>query len=339
MSESSSLHDFFSAQGGILDVRSPGEFEQGRIPGAINMPLFTNEERAEVGTLYKQTGQKAAIQLGLQFVGPKLADFGKLAEEYSKDGHLRVHCWRGGMRSASVASLFRSLGLRTVTLSGGYKAFRRWVLSCFEAPFNFCTIGGFTGTGKTAILSALNQLGEQTLDLEAIACHRGSSYGMIGMPKQPSTEQFENEIAMQLSRFDKSKPIWIEDESRLIGRCRIPEKILSQMHSGTLYMIERPMHERLEILQREYGNQDIQELILATQRLEKRLGRERAKETISRVNSGHLKEAMETVLKYYDSTYCFTLQRRNQVTHRLQGEGLSDLAWAQKLKSFPVLVT
>lgn len=334
MTDALILNDFLNASGVILDVRSPAEFTQGRIPGAINLPLFSNEERALVGTTYKQSGQKNAIELGLKLVGPKLHDFATTAQQHTQDGHVRVHCWRGGMRSSSMAWLLRTVGLKTATLQGGYKTFRRWALNSFLNDYQFHVVGGFTGSGKTAILAELQNMGEQVLDLEALAHHRGSSYGMIGMPEQPTTEQFENEIAFKLNSFDLHRPIWIEDESHLIGRCRVPEGIFSQMQQAPLFLIERPLEERLAILRKEYGHADPQLLIEATKRLERRLGGMRTKEVMQLIIEGRLDAGMEIVLKYYDQAYQYALQRRQQKVCVLKHALLSNAMWANQLRNF-----
>lgn len=333
MAESLTLHEFLSAPGTILDVRSPGEYVQGRIPGAFSLPLFTNEERAIVGTTYKQVSKQAAIQQGLEIVRPKLANFTRFAQEHAINGHVRVHCWRGGMRSSSMAWLLRTVGLKAITLVGGYKTFRRFVINTVGQSYRLHVIGGLTGSGKTAILRALRDQGEQVLDLEGLANHRGSSYGMIGMSAQPSSEHLENEIAFQLNAFDSQKRIWIEDESRLIGTCRIPDGLFAQMMIAPLFLVERSLSERLEVLRRDYGHADKHELILASQRLAKRLGNVRTKEIVGHISEGRLDEAMEMVLEYYDSTYCHGLKQRS-IIYRFGEEGLSDSDWAQQLVSY-----
>ncbi len=337
MTNSLSLSNFLSLSGVILDVRSPGEYSQGRIPGAVNLPLFTNEERAAVGATYKQVGKREAIELGLKFVGPKLADFAATARTHVKEGAAKVHCWRGGMRSSSMAWLLGVAGLESATLVGGYKTFRRWAIESLCLPRRLHVIGGLTGSGKTSILQILRKTGRQTLDLEALACHRGSSYGMLGMPPQPTSEQFENEIAMQWSSFDPNLPVWVEDESRAIGKCRIPDALFSQMEAAPLFLIERPLEERLQILYDEYGHIDRQELIQASLRLVKQLGMTRAREVVEFINLGRLREAMQIMLGYYDAAYRHSLSRRQRCIKPLQANGLSDAEWATLLGSDPTL--
>ena len=161
MSQPLPIASFLTTPGIILDVRSPAEYEQGHIPGAVSFPLFTNEERAIVGTCYKQQGREQAIELGFEIAGPKFAEFVRRAKRLAPDRQVRVHCWRGGMRSEAVAWVLRMGGLQVSVLEGGYKAFRRWVLSSFEVPKPILILGGMTGTGKTAILNELAAQGSQ----------------------------------------------------------------------------------------------------------------------------------------------------------------------------------
>ena len=205
MSNALLIDAFLKAPGAIFDVRSEGEFAQGHIQGAFNLPLFNNHERAIVGTLYKREGFTPAFLSGLKITGPKFASM--LQQALHTKGPCKVLCWRGGMRSQSVAWLFKSAGLETVTLKGGYKAFRKWVLSTFERPFKLRVLGGLTGSGKTDYLKNLKQSGVQVIDLEALANHRGSAFGCLSMPTQPTVEHFENSLALQLASLDPSEEI------------------------------------------------------------------------------------------------------------------------------------
>lgn len=322
---------FLNSPGIILDVRSPSEYKKSRIPGSINLPLFSDAERAIIGTLYKKVGQQQAIDQGLKFVGPKLADFVIQARTYLNEETAKVYCWRGGMRSASMAWLLRTGGIKTVTLAGGYKNFRQWALATLTKPKQINLLKGLTGSGKTAILTALKAQGQQILDLENLANHRGSSFGMLEMPLQPSSEQFENEIALQWSQLHPHRPVWIEDESRMIGTCKIPDGIFNQMQTASALFLERPLHERLEILLHDYGKVERLKLIEATQRLVKKLGAVRTKEIISQINHGSLSMAAEMLLKYYDNSYAHANARNHSTEQRLQGHNLTTWEWAQQL--------
>jgi tRNA 2-selenouridine synthase len=304
------VSEFLSTSGVLLDTRSPGEFAAGHIPGAISFPLFDDAERAQVGTCYKQVGQEAAIELGLTFVAPKMVKFVQQAKQLAMDRQVRLHCWRGGMRSSSMAWLLETAGLKVSRLQGGYKAFRQWVRATLATPKPIISLGGMTGTGKTQILYALAAVGEQILDLEHHANHRGSSYGALGLPTQPSQEQFENEIAIAWNQLDPSRPIWIEAESRRIGLCRIPDELFQPMLRAPILQIERSRAERIEILLQDYGKLDRQELITATNRIAKRIGGQSAKVAIEAIQQGNLDIAIAIVLDYYDKTYLYDLQRR-----------------------------
>lgn len=329
---------FFNAPGAILDVRSPSEHSHARIPGAFNLPLFDDAERAAVGLTYKKDGKEAAVELGISLAGPKLSSLLEMAKTYAQGGPVKVHCWRGGMRSSSMAWLLTTAGLQIVTLKGGYKAFRSWVLSTLAQPYRFIVLGGFTGSGKTAVLQDLKTRHEQVLDLEELASHRGSSYGQIGMASQPSAEHFENEIALNLSRFSPAAPIWIEDESRMIGKCKIPDPLYNQMRTAPLYFIQSPLNERIQRLQESYGRLDPQALIASTQRISSRLGGKRTQEILSSIESGDLAKAIALSLQYYDAAYGFGLSKKMQSVIHLPVEGLTanqiaEILLCQKSKS------
>jgi tRNA 2-selenouridine synthase len=174
----------------VVDVRSQKEYKQGHIPGALNLPLFNDDERAIIGTLYKNSGKETSVLKGLELVGPKLTGFIKQLRSLVSGKEILVHCWRGGMRSESMAWLFEVAGYHVSLLDGGYKAYRKFIREAVEGPFNFIILGGNTGSGKTEILKALSDAAEQVLDLEAIARHKGSVYGGLGFTDQPTEEKF-----------------------------------------------------------------------------------------------------------------------------------------------------
>ncbi len=304
--------DFLDHPGIFIDVRSPGEFVQGHIPSAVNLPLFSNEERAFVGTAYKKKGREEAILLGLEIVGPKLLSFVEKAKEYVGKGLAKVYCWRGGMRSSSMAWLLQTAGLKVCILQYGYKAFRRWVLHSLVTPRQLAVVGGLTGCGKTEILQQLLNEGHQVLDLEAIAKHRGSSFGVNATNSQPSNEQFENEIGICWQSFDAKRPIWIEDESRMIGRCKIPDALFKQMRSSPLFVLETNPQVRIKRLLRDYGSQSIINLIAATKRIERKLGLERTQQVIRFLQDRNLEGAIEILLNYYDKSYSESLKNKQQ---------------------------
>lgn len=296
------LEDFLTLPGPLFDVRSPCEFSHGHIPGSLSLPLFTDEERALVGTVYKQNGKEAAIQTGLKAVGPKLADLAKAIRKESNSA-CRITCFRGGMRSRSVQWLASLFGLSTIRLDGGYKAFRHYVLETFSLPYSFIVIGGPTGSGKTEMLHSLSQKGHQTIDLEGLANHRGSAFGLLPDTLQPSQEHFENLLATSLRTMNPSSPIFIEDESRRIGSCTIPQGIYENMDTSPLLWVEVPFEKRLERLVQNYGCFPKMWLIEKTTKLTKKLGQEKTNHITSAIQESRLEDAARLLLEYYDQAY------------------------------------
>ena len=296
----------------ILDVRTPAEFAQGHIPGAINLPIFTNEERVIIGTLYKKEGKQPAILKGLELVGPKLHSFVQEAIKMNKNGTFLVHCWRGGMRSSSMAWFIETYGFKCLTLKGGYKNYRKQILGSFNEQKNIVVLGGKTGSGKTMILHQLQKQNEQIIDLEKIAHHKGSSFGSLGEEPQPSQEQFENELASHFSKIDATKKVWVENESRRIGTPVIPPGFWEQMKNALVVSIDLPTEERVNYLVSEYGKFSKEELITATTRIGKKLGGQHVKRAIQAIEEGDLKTAFEICLVYYDKTYTYGEENREK---------------------------
>ncbi|MBD2258543.1 tRNA 2-selenouridine(34) synthase MnmH [Pseudanabaena sp. FACHB-2040] len=325
------IEAFLNDTGPVLDVRSPGEFEQGHLPGAVSFPLFSDEERAEVGTCYKHQGRDAAVELGFAIAGPKSAEFIRQAKKLAPDKRVRVHCWRGGMRSGGIAWALELAGFQVTTLEGGYKSFRRWVRQTLVLPRPIIMLGGMTGTDKTSILHALVGQGAQALDLEALANHRGSSYGGLDMPPQPSTEQFENLIAVEWAAFNPAEPVWVEAESRRIGTCRLPDELFQQMEAAPTLEVTRPLSERLDLLVQLYGQVNPEDLVVATERIGKRLGGQRTQVAIALIRQRNFRGALEIILDYYDRTYRYDLDRRQKKIPQIDITGLSAKASAQCL--------
>ena len=337
---SPSLHlvdAFLANDGPVVDVRTPQEFSQGHIPGARNLPLFDDRERALVGTCYKQSGRQAAVQLGLELVGPKLASLGEALCGLSKAGApLRLHCWRGGMRSGSVAWLAGNLDLPVLLLDGGYKSYRRWVLASFEQRWPLLVLGGRTGTGKTDLLLALREQGEAVVDLEGLAHHRGSSFGGLGLPEQPSTEHYENRLATALHNLRDRSPIWLEAESAQVGRCRIPTGLWRQMGEARAIEIQRPLAERVQQLVAVYGSQGQAPLREATERIARRLGPQRTATALDAIDRSDWGGACLQMLDYYDRCYDHEMSRRDsQMLARFDLAGMGPAAAAIKLLQDP----
>lgn len=289
----------------IADVRSPGEFSAGHIHGAVNIPLFSDEERAQVGTLYKQQGRMDAIAKGLEFVGPKMLALAKQAEGMAQEGQLLVHCWRGGMRSDRMAWLFEQLGLNCNVLTGGYKAFRTQIMEQFKMPGRLLVLSGATGSGKTEVLHALRSMGEQVIDLEGLANHRGSAFGGLGMAAQPSSEQFQNDIFAQLVSLDSERTIWIESESLAIGRAYLPVNLWNAMNAAPAIEMEVPKAARVQRLVDEYGSVDAGLLAASIIRLQQNFGGNRVKDALQLLEENDLHAVADMLLDYYDKRYRF----------------------------------
>jgi tRNA 2-selenouridine synthase len=365
----------------VIDVRSPGEYKHAHIPGAYSLPLFTDEERKVVGTTYKQQSREAAIKIGLDFFGPKMKGMVLAVEELihsripkgirnqelgigdehsnnsepdfelpTTDYRLLLYCWRGGMRSAAIAWLLDLYGFKVYTLAGGYKSFRRQALAIFDKPYSFRLIGGFTGSGKTELLNALKEKGEKVIDLEAIARHKGSAFGSIGMPEQPSQEMFENLVALELKnmncelsivnseseesaalgKFSKTaecadspltihhSPIWLEDESQRIGQVNIPNGLWKTMRRSPVFFVDIPFDERLDHISSEYGTLDKQRMIDAITRIREKLGGLNAKMAIQYLEEENTIESFRILLKYYDKFYLKALHNREDIHSLLQ---------------------
>ena len=307
-----SIQEFVSMmeQYPILDVRSPSEYAHAHMKNAYSLPLFSDEERKVVGTAYKQEGKQPAIKLGLNYFGVKMATMVTEVEALlaaSPDPNNKVvlvHCWRGGMRSAGVAWLLDLYGYTVYTLAGGYKAYRNWVLEQFAIPYHFKVLGGFTGSGKTEILQALQANRQPIIDLEGLAHHKGSSFGSLGQPVQPSQEQFENLLAQSLFKIHTQHTyVWVEDESRRIGLVNIPTQLFEHMRKSKLYFLDIPFSERLQFIVEGYGKFEKDQLMSAILRIKKRLGGLETKTAIDFLIEDDIASSFGVLLAYYDKLY------------------------------------
>lgn len=294
----------------VIDVRSSAEYLKGHIPGAYNIPLFTNEERDTIGTLYVKKGKDEAVLKGLEFVGPKMKDFVLEAKKLAVNNQILVHCWRGGMRSNSMAWLFEQTGLRTTTLKGGYKSYRRFVIEKINGQPNLIIIGGMTGCGKSEILRELKKSGEQILDLEALANHKGSAFGSLGQALQPTQEQFENNLFTEICILDIQKIIWVEDESSSIGRNQLPKSLFEKMQKSQVVLISMDKQERVKRLVKEYACFSKILLAESIKKIEKRLGYDQAKFALEALEENNFDLVAEITLRYYDKAYLWQIQNR-----------------------------
>jgi tRNA 2-selenouridine synthase len=296
----------------IADVRSPSEFAKGHIPGAVNIALFSDRERARVGTVYKQKGEEEAVLTGLDFVGSKMSDLLKKGKTVAANrGELLLYCWRGGRRSASMAWLFSQGSISCKVLEGGYKNYRSYVMNFLGREREIIVVGGMTGSGKTEILKEIAARGEQVIDLEGLARHRGSAFGAIGMPAQPTTEYFANTLFDEIRKLDDSRRLFIEDESLNIGSVFMPEAFYERIRDARVIAIMCSIETRMPRLLEEYGRMPKKELEDSLSRIRKRLGGKEADEAIESVRKGEMKRAVEIVLNYYDKTYAFGLGKRD----------------------------
>ena len=288
----------------ILDVRSPGEFKKGQIPGAFNLPVFSDDERARVGTLYRRRSREVAFLEGLDFIAPKLRFFVEEAKRLAPYKKILIHCWRGGLRSQSMAVLLEAAGFSCQILEGGYKAYRAYCREVLlDRNAHLILVGGKTGSGKTVILRELIDLQEQVIDLEGLANHKGSVFGMLGQEQQPTQEQFENNLYECFFTFDLKKRIWIESESQSIGRSFIPNEVFKTFRDSPIFVIERTLKQRIKRLVNDYGRFRKKDLMNAFKKIEKRLGGQNLKAALEAIEVGDTKRACTIALSYYDKAY------------------------------------
>ena len=246
------IDDFFKAREAfpVVDVRSESEWNSGHIPGSLNIPLLNDAERIVVGTTYKQQGQKEAIREGFRLVGPRLDEIVRRAEEAGSE--LIVHCWRGGMRSRNFCQFVSLIGVRTHQLHGGYKAYRQAARKLFTRPFKIVLLTGLTGSGKSEVLRTLKAAGEQVIDLESLASHKGSVFGGLTMEAQPTTEQFENDLFETMHKLNPDRRVWVEDESIAIGKIFLPSAFWKRRSRSPVVEIDVPAESRICRLVSEY---------------------------------------------------------------------------------------
>lgn len=309
----------------VIDVRSEGEFESGHIKGATNIPILNNAERVAVGTDYKQKGQLEAIKTGFRLVGPRIIDLVESAEKIAVDREMLVHCWRGGMRSGNFCHFVGMAKIRTHQLKGGYKAYRHLALDSFKKPFQFIVIGGSTGSGKSELLRALKQNGEQIIDLEQLASHKGSVFGGLTLPPQPTTEQFQNNLFEEILKLDLTKRVWIEDESIAVGKIFLPEDLWRRMGMSPIVEISVSKEDRLRRLVNEYGNADRENFLAAMEKVTKKLGGQNFNAAKEKFMTGDMKSTIDLLLQfYYDKAYAMGLSKKqHRIIKRLDWDGVA----------------
>lgn len=301
----------------LVDVRSPAEYEHGHIPGAVNIPLFDDYQRAEVGTLYKEKGNISAVLRGIDLAAPQMSAKLTRALELAAGKKLLLYCWRGGMRSEAMAWLFSTGGIEPVLLEGGYKAWRNHILHYLGRKRDYIILGGLTGSGKTDILNHMITTGARVTDLERIASHRGSAFGALGQPPQPSSEHFANMLYDNLDYGDQKEPVWLEDESRNIGTVFMPDNFFEQMQSAPVIALMMSIETRLPRLVEEYASFPVEQIADSVMKISRRLGGQRTGEAMKALRNGDYRTAIRIILEYYDKSYKYGLSRRlpEQVTY------------------------
>lgn len=292
----------------IIDARTPLEFEEDHIPGAINVPLLDDDERVEIGILHKQEGPHQARLRGLELTAPRFPAMVRRISEQSGGRPILVYCWRGGLRSKTVASILNLSGFYAIQLQGGYKAFRSHVAAFFE-PFRpiapLVVLHGLTGSGKTALLQRMPSDRFTVIDLEGLARHRGSAFGALGLSQDLTQKRFETLLWDQLRNAPADKPIILEGESRRIGKIYLPGTLYDVMRESTKVWCKTSLETRIDRLIDEYGKEEYRdEMAGALLRIGKRLGREKYEEILGYLDKWDLRPFMrELLVNYYDKVY------------------------------------
>ncbi len=294
----------------VIDTRSPAEFAEDHVPGAVNYPVLSNEERARVGTDYKQRSPFEAKKLGAALVARNIArHIEQSLMDKPRNWRPLVYCWRGGKRSGAMAHILREIGWEAKTLEGGYRAYRRHVverLASLPAAFDFRVIHGVTGSGKSRLLQSLRSAGAQVLDLEDLAAHRGSVLGNLPERPQPSQKLFESRLLAELEQLDASKPVYVEGESRKIGQVQVPEALITRMRASECVLLETAREARVALLLDEYRHffADLPALNLQLDCLVALHGRERIGEWKAMAARGEWPALVARLLEeHYDPAY------------------------------------
>ena len=316
----------------IVDVRAPIEFLKGHISNAINIPLFEDSERAEIGTLFKQQGKDTAVTRGLEIVSPKMVSFVNQVKDLSKTKKVFVYCFRGGMRSNSFAWLMNTSGLEAKLLKGGYKVYRNHVLHSFEEQKKLVLLGGKTGSGKTDVIKQLARLSYQTIDLEALAHHKGSAFGAINESKQHAQQNFEHSLYEAFKNLDDSQLIVLEDESKNIGFNKLPHPLWLQMKEATIIKLEIPLELRIQKLVEDYTTVHIEELKACVLKISQQLGSLNTKLCLQHLAENNLHDVARLSLLYYDKAYSFMYEHKIQPLIEIVSNTIDASVNAQKVK-------
>lgn len=294
----------------FIDLRSEGEFEEGTILGAISMPLLSNEERKIVGTLYVSGDIKGAKEKGVEFFAPKLTDYYRRISQMEEDHEVVLFCSRGGFRSTALFNLLKTLGHKVYKLDHGYKSYRKYVLNFMGTlkDYKYVVLKGYTGCGKTEILKELRKRGENVLDLEGLAKHRGSLFGGIGMGLQPSQKTFESELMESFKGF-KQGPVFVEGESSRIGSINLPAELIRAMgQTDKVFLIEDTIERRTARIKSDYlsdyGLEKKEEIISAFENLRRYISAKRYENYLKLLDEENFDLIIkDLIIKYYDANY------------------------------------
>lgn len=295
--------EFLNIQVPCLDVRSPQEYDASSIIGSHNIPILNDEHRKAIGTCYKQKGKEAAIVLGYQMVNPIRHTFIEGIQQITDSQTVKLYCARGGLRSNKMAEYLNTNGYDVMLLKGGFKSYRNYLLKQISSFQNLIILGGNTGCNKTGILEALRKKGEQVLNLEALANHKGSAFGAIGEAPQPSNAQFSNLIFDALKDYNPERRLWVESESISIGSIAIPLELWTNMQKANGIEIVLPLQERINFIVNTYGQFDLNTLAESIRKLSKRLGGQATTELCALTLNNQLPQVVERLLHYYDKGY------------------------------------
>jgi tRNA 2-selenouridine synthase len=299
----------------VIDARSEREYAEDHVPGALNLPVVDNDEYAEVGTTHRSDKHRAYL-IGVSYALRNISRaIDEIVGQYPKDARMLVYCFRGGKRSKLWVDSLATIGYRVDRLPGGWKAYRAWVREQLEdvpRRYHYNVLCGPTGCGKTRLLSALEQVGAQVLDLEGLARHHGSLIGDLPGVPQPTQKWFDSLLLSMLRRFDPNRPVWIESESKKIGAIQLPDALLDTLRAGRVFAVEAPMEERVKLWRQDYGHfeADPDALIAKLKHLRPLIGGEEFERWEKLTAERRMPELFQRLMEaHYDPAYARSIGR------------------------------
>lgn len=308
-----SANEFLSGPGQIVDLRTPKEFAKGHIPNAINIPIFSDEERKEVGKVFKLQGPFKATELGLKYTGPKLSEIVTQLKK-TKNNPIKVYCARGGMRSQAMVWLLNFCRIPALSLRRGYKDYRQWALNICSKDYQLNLIQSFLGSAKINPMQMLKSKKEQFLDLEELANFPIYEFSSLKSKTQPSCEHFENLLAHHLFQQDSKRPIWLSYTGKSLGSCRLPAPFFKQFRASNLFLLKDERKDRIEIIKKRIQSRGIDDLVQAFDGIQKKLGTLRYKRILQAARSNENEMVAEVVLDYFDKVAFFYLKKHKGST-------------------------